>query len=254
MILRQTYIHLLVYLLILSQIGCAPIKPYRVTNFFISNSINDLRAKRVAVLPFENLTSNPKAAQLITDEINLQLGKLHQFELVERLRIQEVYKEQDLDPNRIDETTAVKIGKMLGAHAVVLGTVVKYKPIKNEITPASRSSEHSPVVPVVIQDNTIDKDKEWGLIETVILVGSVISIVGLVYMLSRKEPAEVGVSVRMINVETGQHLWQAKDIFNGKWRSVQSLGQTNEERKRIKIDPDYLSQILCQQLAETLNQ
>lgn len=248
---RSTYLQLLVYLLILLEVGCGQVKPYRVSNFFVAEAINDLRAKRIAVLPFENLTNNPKAGQLIADELNLQMGKLHQFELVERIRIEELYKEQDLNPNRIDESTAVKIGRMLGAHAVVLGSVIMYKSGGLEEETSTAPAQTSSPVPVLIQDNT-NKSNEWGLTETIILIGAVVSVVGLVYLFYHRKPAEVSVSVRLINVETGQQLWQARDTFNGKWRSVRALGQTKEERKRIKKDVSYLAQLLCQQLAETL--
>jgi len=172
--------------------GCAPVTPYRVTNFFLNEkAVFELRAKRVAVLPFENSSSDYSAGTKVTDEFNLQLGKLGYFDLVERLRIEELYKEQDLDPNRIDEATAVKIGKMLGAHGVILGNVIEYN------------------------------------------------------------KGKVGISIRLVNVETGKQIWQARDTIYARDRRIQELVEGFGQKMRLKKDKEFLAQILCQLLAET---
>jgi len=175
--------------------GCFPAKPYRVTNFFVDRkAVYELRAQRVAVLPFENSSSNYSAGPKVTDEFNLQLGRLGHFDLVERLRIEALYKEQDFDPDRIDETTAVKIGKMLGAHGVILGNVIEYR------------------------------------------------------------RGKVGVSVRLVNVETGKQIWQVRDTLYATDKRVKALVDSSWQRKRLREDEEFLAQILCQLLAETFKE
>jgi len=250
---------LLTFLLIASLLnltGCAGIKPYRVNNFFINDSINDLRYKRVAVLPFDNLTQVKEASLLVTDEFNLQLGKLGKFDLVERIKVDALLKEQDFPKDRIDEATAVKIGKMLGAHAVVLGVITKYVPYSQD---KQVTQTQSLPTPIVIEEQRYQKDKdkdedETNLFDTIIFIGTIISVVGILYLLFVQPSAEVGISVRMINVETGQHLWQARDTFKGNRPSLKTLVKTREERKRLRKDIDFLTQQLCQKLAETLKE
>ncbi|MBI4777758.1 hypothetical protein HY792_02395 [Candidatus Desantisbacteria bacterium] len=172
--------------------GCAPVKPYQVTNFFLNEkAVFELYSQRVAVLPFENLSDDSSAGPKITDEFNLQLGKLGHFDLVERLRIEELYKEQNFNPNRIDQATAVKIGKMLGAHGVILGNVTEYSKSK------------------------------------------------------------VGISIRLVNVETGKQIWQTRDTLDGRDRRVKELVEGFGQKMRLSKDRDFLAQILCQLLAET---
>jgi len=192
------------------------------------------------------------------------LGKLGKFDLVERVRIEELFKEQDFPKDRIDEATAVKIGKMLGAHAVVLGIITKYVPYERD-KQVAQSQQSSPP-PIVIEEQRYHKDKEdkdkkdkdkkdednWDWLAPIIFVGAVISVVGIVYILFVQPSTEVGVSVRMINVETGQQLWQARDTFKGNRPSVKKLVNTREERKRLRTDINFLTQLLCQKLAETL--
>ncbi|MEW6609185.1 MAG: CsgG/HfaB family protein [bacterium] len=181
--------------LILTIAGCGQVNPYRVTNFFVDKeAVFELRAQRIAVLPFENTSGDYSAGPKVTDEFNLQLGKLGDFDLVERIRIETLYKEQDFDPNRIDQETAVKIGKMLGAHGVILGQVIEYS------------------------------------------------------------KGKVGISIRLVNVETGKQIWQARDTLYGGDRRVKILVDGFRQKMRLKRDKEFLTQILCQLLAETFKE
>lgn len=102
-------------------LACCHVTPYKLTNYFYhTEDLADLRQKRVAVLPFS--AHNARSGSQMADEFNVQLGKLAIFELVERQRVEDLFKEQDFDPKRLDPETAVKIGKMLGAHGVILET------------------------------------------------------------------------------------------------------------------------------------
>jgi len=106
-------------------LACAHVTPYKMTNYFMNDAaLGALRAQRVAVLPFSGVTS--RAGTEMADEFNVQLGKIKIFDLVERQKVQDLFKEQDFDPKRLDPETAVKIGKMLGAHGVVMGNVTNY--------------------------------------------------------------------------------------------------------------------------------
>lgn len=183
----------LLILFVILTAGCATqTTSYKVTNYFIDrNAFGDIRSRRVAVLPFRNTAGSYSAAEGATEEFNLQLGKTGYFTLVERLRIQEIFKEQDFDPRRIDEATAVRIGKMLGAHGVVLGTLNDY------------------------------------------------------------QSGKVGISVRLVSVEKGSQVWQAKDTFFADNPKIQALVDVSE-RRRLKEDPEFLLQVLCQEIVKTL--
>ncbi len=104
-------------------LSCATVHPYKFTNYTQNQkAMNSLGQNRVAVLPL----SGPDGSRF-ADELSIQLGKLNRFDIVERQRITDLFEEQDLDPSRVDQTTAVQLGEMLGAHAVVMGTVNDYR-------------------------------------------------------------------------------------------------------------------------------
>lgn len=167
-------------------------QPYRVSNYFIDPDLRLLEGKTVAVLPFCDVAGSGSGRDEVTDQANLQLGATRLFHLVERLRVQELYNEQDFDPDRLDESTAVRIGRMLGAHGVVLGTITDY------------------------------------------------------------QKGRVGISMRLVAVETGKQLWQARDAFNADDPNVKSLVAGRYEIERLHDEPSFLALVLCRELVRTL--
>ncbi|MEO0100524.1 MAG: CsgG/HfaB family protein [candidate division WOR-3 bacterium] len=233
--------------------NCAPVRPYRVTNYFLSSKFSERKVKRVAILPFENLTKEEKAAKMVQEEFSLQVGKLEIFDLLERARIEELWKEQDLDTlYRFDVSTAAKIGKMLGAEGVIFGSVTKFIPYPEPKEDTSKKVKEKEVGPSVIIVDDNNSSWKWFLIGIL-----AITVVGLViYLAVKPSPpsAEVGLSVRLVDVETGEILWQAKETFRGARKSIQALGETKEEKERLVKDIDFLTSLLCQKLAETLKE
>ncbi len=239
---------------LLASSNCATVRPYRVTDFFRSPRIADQGIKRVAVLPFENLTGDKAAGGVVTEEFMLQLGKTGRFDLVERGRIEELWREQDLDTlSRFDEATAVRIGKMLGAEGVILGTVTKFEQNPEARLDTVRQRRHHDdydYPPVVFVDHGRHHD-ECDLALTVL---AAVTVVGIIYLLTRPRPhgAQVGASVRLVGVESGLVLWQAKDVFDGGRKQVQVLETEREDRLRIIYDVEYLTRVLCRELVSTL--
>ena len=256
------------------QCATAPVKPYQVTNFFRSSRLEERGIRRIAVLPFENLTEERFAGPIVAEETNLQVGKLGVFDLVERSKVVELFREQDLDTlERFDANTAVKIGKMLGAQGVIVGSVTKFKrhPSDKQDTVVIVEKEHrySPWEDEWYYHRHHRHRYDYGShgqhsgrdtsgVDPWLVVGIValtITIIGgILYLVLREKPAsaEVGASLRMVDVETGEVVWQANETFQGNRASVQALVTENEDRARLVTDAEYLTQILCRELARTL--
>jgi len=90
----------------------------------------------VAILPFEDAPgrysrqSGSAAYGFVTSE----LAKSKRFRIVERSKLTAIMDEQQLQAaDMIDEQTAMKIGRMLGVHAVILGTVSEYEMDKTTV-------------------------------------------------------------------------------------------------------------------------
>ncbi|RMH55196.1 MAG: hypothetical protein D6679_12060 [Candidatus Hydrogenedentota bacterium] len=167
--------------------ACATV-PYKVTGYFVSEKLDSYNGATVAVLPFRG-----GAGATVTDMANLELGRVNRWRLVERIRVAELYKEQDFDPDRVDDKTAAKIGRMLGAKAVVLGQVYEYT------------------------------------------------------------PGRCGVSMRLVDSETGEHLWQARDTLEYRNPGVRELAKGRFDYWRLRKDPEAMAFVTVRALAQTLS-
>ena len=85
----------------------------------------------VAVMPFDfraEQESYRKLAEKLPDMMIEELFQTGRYRLIERSRIDDVLKEVELgQTGLVDEKTAVKAGKQLGAQALFLGTVTGIK-------------------------------------------------------------------------------------------------------------------------------
>lgn len=84
----------------------------------------------LAVLPFFNNseTAGPDIRIALADMAVNRLLKQERFKLIERSRIELVLKEQGLQQTGVvDERTAVRLGKLLGASALLIGSFIESK-------------------------------------------------------------------------------------------------------------------------------
>lgn len=127
MLRNPTVMRTLVAQVVAVLLACASVRPYQFTNYSVNTrALGRLIDSRVAVLPFQG-----DAGGRLADEFSIQVSRFGRFEVVERVRIQELWQEQDLDTlYRFDQASAVRIGRMLGAHAVFMGSVLEYRPGK----------------------------------------------------------------------------------------------------------------------------
>jgi len=106
----------------------AKIVPRKIESYGISYRLLDLINKNVAVLPFRNTSGTTQVTDSITDAFSIYLVKSNLFNVIERSRLKELFNEQDKYglTNRIDENSAAKAGRILGADAVFVGNIYEY--------------------------------------------------------------------------------------------------------------------------------
>jgi len=78
----------------------------------------------IAVLPFDAKGQAKSLDISVTDKLVTQLVNLRRFKVMERAALEKVLKEQKLQTSGfVDEKTAVNIGKIAGADAIVIGDI-----------------------------------------------------------------------------------------------------------------------------------
>lgn len=110
---------------------CAPtsiVKTYYDTGF--SSNFDVFKPYKVAVLPvYSNLTTCDKQTlDALINIISVSLLEINGFSLIERASIDKIFEEQALGlTGAIDPNTAAKVGKLLGAEAVIITDVNELK-------------------------------------------------------------------------------------------------------------------------------
>jgi TolB-like protein len=78
----------------------------------------------IAVLQFESKGEAQKLNVSVTDKLVTQLVNLRRFKVMERAALEKILKEQKLQMSGVvDEKTAVNVGKIAGADAIIIGDV-----------------------------------------------------------------------------------------------------------------------------------
>lgn len=104
-----------------SEVGTLPVgaltyDPTRVTQ--VGNRLS------IAVLPFDNKGGDPYITNTVQDKMITSLYSLKRFKIIERSQIDKVLSEQKLGmTGAIDPDKAVKVGKMIGVDAILIGSI-----------------------------------------------------------------------------------------------------------------------------------
>lgn len=134
------------------------------------------RINRIGVLEFTSYRERIYSGNAVTDEFIKQLI-FRDIDVVERERLESVLREQHLAESKyLDPETVKQVGKILGVDALITGTVTKY---------------------IADDRETIYFRDEDGNIKTEVFL----------------KRAEVGVSARMIDVETGSIVWASSYTY-----------------------------------------
>lgn len=166
------YLTLLIYLVVLCLLfgGCA------TSRMAVKEGYDFSKVKRIGVLDFVDFQGSDSSGEAVADEFVRHLMK-KKFDVIERSQLNALLAEQSLRmTSEPDLSTLAKAGKELGIDLFITGTVTKYFPDRSYI--------------VILGEETDDYTLEDEL-KTHTLITD----------------AEVGVSARMVDVESGSIVW-----------------------------------------------
>ncbi len=154
--------------------GCGPKIAYRQDYDFSA-------IQRVGVIRFDGaglgLTAGAEPGSAVADEFVFQLLN-RGARVIERSRLESVLREHNLwRSGDIDPETVKEMGQILGVDAIIMGTITRFVPDKKE--------------------RIYVRDREGNVREEIFLV-----------------EAEVGISARMVDVETGEIIWAGSYVYD----------------------------------------
>ncbi len=166
------YLPLLIYIVVL----CALVAGCATSRMAVKEGYDFNKVKRIGVMDFIDFQDTDSSGEAVADEFVRQLMK-KKFDVIERSQLDALLAEQSLRlTSEPDLNTLSKAGKELGIDLFITGTVTKYFPDRSYI--------------VVLGEETDDYTLEDEL-KTHTLITD----------------AEVGVSARMVDVESGFIVW-----------------------------------------------
>jgi WD40 repeat protein/TolB-like protein len=77
----------------------------------------------LAIMPFDDRQGNEQLARMVAELLTTQLANFDHLTLVERLRIDDILREQDLQRRGITEAHGLELGRILNADYVLLGSI-----------------------------------------------------------------------------------------------------------------------------------
>ena len=100
----------------------------RIVNTFLENK-NRLPGKKIVVYEFADISGRVKPeGRLVAERLTTRLVQAGEFEVIERNRLEAVLRELNLSSSgAVDEKTALRAGRILGAAAAVTGTLARIK-------------------------------------------------------------------------------------------------------------------------------
>jgi TolB-like protein len=100
---------------------------YRLISASLAEGARDSDKRRVAVFGFASETGErTRASAIVTERLTNELAGSPRIQVIERGRLEEVLREQKLGAGgAVDSVTARRIGGLLGADAVITGTVIE---------------------------------------------------------------------------------------------------------------------------------
>jgi TolB-like protein len=141
---------------------------YRAIAGSMADSAEKTRKRRVAVMDFSSETGNAsRSSAIVTERLTSEIASNPRMEVIERRKLDEVLKEQKLGSKGVvDPVTAREVGHILGADAVVTGTVIDLDDKNVEVNARLVDTQNARILKAV--STTVKKDWQepkkdaWG--------------------------------------------------------------------------------------------
>lgn len=168
------------------------------------------KIKRVAVVGFSDYPNQPGSGEILSGAFEQRMLAAG-YGLVERAQVEKVLREKNLS---VDPKDAKRIGKILGVDALLFGRITDFREPRETLTYVDVVDEHQDPVYVRRTKRVQHADGTAGTTEETELQGYRTTRV------VRREPRNVmqygrlGVSARLVYVQTQDVLWSGSDASN----------------------------------------
>jgi|GEM_PF-848428 len=191
-------------------IACAP--PAVV---FLNKDYNPAKIKKVALMDFRDYPSMVGSGQLVAGIFEKYLF-LSDYTLVDRQQVAAAMQQLNIQANdNLDLDTLRTIAVKLGVDAFVFGQVTDFTDSTDQTVVENMTLEQD--TPLYTRVETVQRAPDGTLVKTHqdVLSGNSVSTVDQPVQQTETIAAHVGLSVRMVDAQSGEVLWSASDSENG---------------------------------------
>jgi hypothetical protein len=195
--------------LLAASAGCAP-----AAFVVLAPDYSAAQVKRVALVGFDDFPGTPGSGEVAasTFENYLIWGG---YGLIERQQVQQIMQEQQLSlTGALDQATIHSIGKLLGVDALAFGTLSDYSNTREHTVMVDVPQEQTEPVYSQVVTSQRAGDSRVTNVQNVVS-GYTSSETDQVVPETETVPAHVGMSVRLVDVQTGEILWSGSASSDG---------------------------------------
>jgi hypothetical protein len=166
------------------------------------------RIKRIGITSFKAPPNSVSGAEDVFSRFMLENG----FSVIERSRIEEILKENKLSAQGVlSAGTGKDIGHLLGVDALLVGEITDYTPEKTDIAYVQTNNHYADPV----YSNHMERGPDGSYRNVMRQSGEKITNEQVTTPTVYTEYAQIGLAVRLVDVETGEIIWAASDTGEG---------------------------------------
>lgn len=206
-------------LLLLSLLLCGCATPAVV---FVSGNYNPSAVKRVALASFSDYPNQQGSGEVAAATFEKYIVG-SSYSLVERRQVSQIIKDHALNVSgAVDQSTIRNMGQLLGVDALIFGAITTYADVRQQTVMTQVLQVQNE--PVFMQGG--GPGGHGGIRNSQRLVTNYVPE-------TQTLPAKLGLSVRLVDVQTGEVLWSASASGTGESLSLAAEDASSAIMKEI---------------------
>lgn len=210
---RSAWIRPLAVLALPLALLCAACAPPALV--FLNSHYNPAQIQKVALYDFEDHPSMVGSGKIVAGIFEKYLF-LSKYSLVERRQVEATLAQMGLQPSdNLDLFTLRTVGAKLGVDALIFGQVTDFTDTTDKTVVEDMTLEQSS--PLYARVETVQNNGQNGIVKTKqdVVTGYAVTSVDQPVQQTETVAAHVGLSLRMVDVHTGEVLWSASCSGSG---------------------------------------
>lgn len=187
------------------------------SNIAIKSGYDFTKVKRIAVLGFNPSPDNPNSGIMVADIFAKNFLRTG-YDVVERNDLAKVLAEQHLDTvGAISNDQLRTIGKVSGVDAIISGSVPMYTPARKEVVLVNEKTFSTNTTYNTVRKPKTNKSEGqpdqnyYNETQKVVIRTFNEQDTPVTHIIN----AEIGITAKMIDVQTGEVVWIASDTYEG---------------------------------------